>query len=242
MSYREEYNKYVKRELNDSYIKDGRTIEYKPHYHSFDEWFEAAWNSKKGISTNFYGEVSVDIDLMGEKVLEDYKMFYNWRFHDINTRKTSFKFKLNSNFDDKKERKNEYKNALNSNIGYDFNEFLKQDLIIWSEDDWDDKYRSNWKVDKRLWELQFTKKAIQKYGKSSQIIINVFKDNSSIDIQEMRGILRVPYYKKIILKKCQYENIKTIILAVKDTNWKILTDLNKVKDIDIPFFDIVLER
>lgn len=37
MSYREEYNKYVKRELNDSFVKDGRTIEYKPYYHSFNE-------------------------------------------------------------------------------------------------------------------------------------------------------------------------------------------------------------
>ena len=40
MSYRDEYNKYVKRELNDSYIKDERTITYRPHYHSFDEWFD----------------------------------------------------------------------------------------------------------------------------------------------------------------------------------------------------------
>ena len=86
MSYREEYLRYVKRELNDSFIKDGRTIEYKPHYHSFDEWCKDIWNDyflQEEIDYFFrhlnkskkYRIIRIN---WTEKTLKDYNMWAQW--------------------------------------------------------------------------------------------------------------------------------------------------------------------
>ena len=190
MSYREEYLRYVKRELNDSFIKDGRTIEYKPHYHSFDEWFDDVWKENiKSLFTFIMKENKSEFDTItikwNKETTEDWEMYCKYFNDNFNLETAWYNISQKelkqewdghfgilwrkSEFDKSKaekmipELKKAYYKFLKDNFKNWklFDEFLRQDVVIWSEDYLNDKKK-----------FDFMQEFIKKYGKSEKIIID----------------------------------------------------------------------
>ena len=249
MSYREEYNKYIKRELNDSFIKDGRTIEYKPHYHSFDEWFDSIWiDTEKEIlkfDNNSWNNIKISRIKWNDKAKEDwemyckyfdenvlilsskrgenylwelfYKEFYRFIGDKSNTgEKTIYKLnesKINSLIKQTKEEY--YKYFINEYKDWKkFNEFLKQDVVIWSED-----YKNDFE------KLKFMRKFIEKYGRSEKVIIDWKEWDKYLSFQY--DFIKESHVNIIVIKECLTDKDEIEDLKNNFRNWNIKINYEK---------------
>lgn len=224
MSYREEYQKYIRRELSDSYIKDGRTISYKPHYHSFDTWFDSIWIDTKEEILQFIKEEYNDNKITISKIkwnkearedLEMYRKYFDENIDNLSDSGSIVRFlsswvtsssfygnrsnnSKESIYEQNRDRidkllsqtKEEFKKYLsNKYIDWkQFDEFLHQPEVIWSED-----YQND------LQKLQFMQELIKKYGKSEKIIMGK-NEFSSYGSKGFLKYLSNSYVNMIIIK------------------------------------------
>lgn len=254
MSYREEYNKYVKRELNDSYIKDGRTITYRPHYHSFREWFDSIWIDTEKEIVKFikqarYGinELHVSKIKWNDKAKEDWEMYCKYFNENNEYEKWStgeylknfiyrevWSFAGNESHSSEKEiyelnkihiesllrdTKEEYEKYILGKYKdwNQFQEFLKQKEIIWSED-----YKNDLK------KFKFMKEFIAKYGRSEKVIID-YRDWYKLTYDQYKYIDE-SYINTIIIKDCSLHFIDTISKYFR--NWKLKINYKNKKSYD----------
>ena len=248
MSYREEYNKYIKRELNDSFIKDGRTIEYKPYYHSFNEWFEEVWKNSvdqvlKKVDRAIYDYYHIPSYLelilslfnesksdwnMFKKWCEDYNILHNEQIRSILTKKIN----LHDMYEDSmtsKEWEDKIKPDLFNQIKNDFNnwklfdEWLKQDIIIWSEDLKKDRDSAVNKIKK----INLIKESVSKFGKKD-IYTMKYLEFKNLNSSGLDLLFISPYLKKIIIKEYDINNLSYVEHITEKYGWKVTTNLKSI--------------
>ena len=110
-----------------------------------------------------------------------------------------------------------------------FNEFLKQDIIIWSED-----YKNDFE------KLKFMRKFIEKYGRSKKVIINWKEWDKYLSFQY--EFIKESYIDIIVIKEYSIDKIEDLKNDFK--NWNIKINYEKDFDYDdkLKIKEVVLTR